>query len=416
MSFDTIQKIQHLQQKNYIGQQLKQSSDLAMQSTWYNDIQTRTCYIYDYFNDTEPDKLSGYQPEDNLGNKIKVDLKFIITKYKTLDKQDPEYHIQFSPDDWNRQTCIPEYYEKYSMYGIRFPIGLYCDIPDDRGIYQKWLIVFDEVANQFPKFGVLKCDHIFRWVGYNQNKRIVRKMCGVEAQQSSYNSGVSSNGVTTSVEALSKIWLPWNNISSELYYDQRIIVSMPMERPITYKVTKVSNINPKGINQFILCQDEFNSHNDFIEKDGEGKIIRMIADYWDSSGNPPIDEDILFIPEPPTLLPTPESDNYENLTLSLKCALPQIKVKGSYKTIVSSCITFQGKNVTTDYKDYIWEFSIEDKDATDLLVTAKSDDTPNKIKVKLSDSVDEQYFGKILKVKCSLGTLTQEIDLSITAL
>ena len=415
MDFDTLLKIKQLQQKNIIGQQLKQSSDLAMQSTWYNDIQTRTCYIYDYFNDTEPNKLSGYIPDNNLGNKIKVDLKFIITKYKTLDKQDFEYFIQFSPNDWNNYTCIPEYFEQYSKHGVTFPIGLYCDIPDDRNIYHKWLIVFDEVANQFPKFGVLRCNHIFQWVGNEDSNRIVRKMCGVETRQSSYNSGTTSRGVTTSVDALSKIWLPWNKISSELYYDQRLIISMPMDYPITYKITKISNINPKGVSQFILSQDEFNTHTDYVEKDEQGNIIRMIANYWDNLGNEPLDNDKITFSKPSTSLPLPELDN-KNLFLSLKCTIPQIKVNGSYKTIISSCTTLDGQDVTINYKDYIWDFFIDGVNVSNIVTLSTVTEYPNKIKIKLNSLVDESYLGKILVIKCSLGELSQELNLTITAL
>ena len=39
--------------KNYptLGEKLKSDSDLIMEATWNNDIQSKISYIYDYFHD-----------------------------------------------------------------------------------------------------------------------------------------------------------------------------------------------------------------------------------------------------------------------------------------------------------------------------------------------------------------------------
>ena len=112
--------------KKSIGQQLKEMSDYAMQETWNNDIQTRTCYIYDYFHDNEEDryKLSGYDPSNHEG-KIGADLKFIVKSYKSMSKDEPDYHIQFSPEDWNSRKKLPDYfYDSLGRYGVQDFVGL----------------------------------------------------------------------------------------------------------------------------------------------------------------------------------------------------------------------------------------------------------------------------------------------------
>lgn len=42
-----------------IGQQLKEDSDMIMQLTFDNDVNTRQCYIYDCFHDDNSDQCYG---------------------------------------------------------------------------------------------------------------------------------------------------------------------------------------------------------------------------------------------------------------------------------------------------------------------------------------------------------------------
>lgn len=177
-----------------IGEHLKQMSDDVMQDTFYNDIQTRTCYLYDIYHDNRPNScngIDGYSDEDCT--KKPVDCKFIVKSYKSVANDDPEYHIEFMPEDWNSQSCIPDWYNaedsiiNYKELGVRFPIGLYIDIPDDRGVYNRWLIVYDEISNQFPKVGVLRCNQKLQWVTNRRDTRYIREQWCVEKTQNSSN-------------------------------------------------------------------------------------------------------------------------------------------------------------------------------------------------------------------------------------
>lgn len=173
---------------NTIGQYLKEMSDEVVQETFDNDIGTRQCYLYDFYHDDQPDLECGYDPSKSL-TKIPVKLKFIVKSYKTMAKDDPEYHIMFEPDVWNSMSCMPQWFvDEYQKFGIQFPIGLFVDVPDDRGVYHKWLIMYKETANQFPKFGVLKCNYKFKWITNDGIYRHKRFMWGVEVTQNSYTS------------------------------------------------------------------------------------------------------------------------------------------------------------------------------------------------------------------------------------
>ena len=106
-----------------MGQALKNQSDMIMNETFTNDIAYRKCYI-----DNTP-----------------VDAKYIVYTYYSISKDAVDYHLQFRP-------------------GIHYPIGTYIDIPDDVGIYNRWLIVGRSDEPQFVKYNILKCNWTFRWI------------------------------------------------------------------------------------------------------------------------------------------------------------------------------------------------------------------------------------------------------------
>ncbi len=140
-----------------VGQIVKEQSDFLMEDTWWNDPQSKVCYIYDYKHDDQPNLNKGMTYETT--DKCKIDAKFIVAKYQTISGDQIEYHILFRPSqkrNFSEEDELFYYEEEYVFYyRSEFPIGLYIDIPDDQGIYRKYLIVGQELANQFVKFFVL---------------------------------------------------------------------------------------------------------------------------------------------------------------------------------------------------------------------------------------------------------------------
>lgn len=187
LSFDNMKKINSSTGMTH-GQILKEQSDKVMQLTFDRDIQTRQCYIYDYYHDDQAEFEYGYDPSLSK-TKIPVKLKFIVKTYKSMAKDDPEYHIMFEPDVWNTQSCKPDWFVKqYQKIGVKFPVSLYVDIPDDRGVYYRWIIMYTEVANQNVKHGVLRCNYRFKWIEDDGVNRYKRQIWGIEATQNSYTS------------------------------------------------------------------------------------------------------------------------------------------------------------------------------------------------------------------------------------
>ena len=175
-----------------IAERLKAHSDFAMEATWDNDIQSKVCYIYDYYHDDEPtlNKNIHHNPKTT---KTRIDAKFIIKSYSSLDKDQVEYYLQFKPSQKTQFEPTDELYyfetDYKNVYMQDFPIGMYIDIPDDQGIYNRWIVCSKEIGNQFVKYNILPCDYWFHFIIKKNGKRYKRKIWGVTRTQSSYNSG-----------------------------------------------------------------------------------------------------------------------------------------------------------------------------------------------------------------------------------
>lgn len=170
-----------------IGFAHKINSDMIMEQTWDRDIQSKKCYIYDFYHDDKPWVNEGMTYENTT--KTLIDAKFIVTSSQTIEKDQVSVMLQFKPSQKLRFDKNDElyYYENdyKNRYNCNFPIGLYCDIPDDMGVYRKWLICSKQIGNQFIKYLILPCTYRFHWVETNKNERILRKMWGIVRSQNS---------------------------------------------------------------------------------------------------------------------------------------------------------------------------------------------------------------------------------------
>jgi hypothetical protein len=398
-------------QKSYMnvgthGQQLKAMADMVMQQAFDTDIGTKQCYIYDYYHDDQFDEgLYGYNPALSK-TKVKVDLRFIVKAYKSAAKDDPEYHIMFKPDFWNNLDLKTDeklqWFNQYSDLGIRFPVGLYVDIPNDKGVYQKWLIFYDEDANQFPKFGVMKCNYLFTWIKDDGIHRYKRKMWGVERTQNSYTSGTWQGERMNVLDEQGKFWLPWNKISSEVKHDMRFFISMLQDEPYVYKASKIKNTAPKGVITVTIEQDRFNTDSDYVNLDtGE-----MYADYYSST----------IIPEEVT----PEIEATTDV-LSIEAKTYSVRINGGSKVVYAKILDQDGNDVTNNYsgEDLIWSFKLKDsdEDITSLILEDSTYNEANKDKYKYKFKFlgDEIYLNKIITVTLKINELSANADLDIVS-
>ena len=388
-----------------IGQIYKEQSDLAMEQTWWNDPQSKVAYIYDYFHDDQPE-IKDHMTYENT-TKTRIDIKFIVKSYQSMDKDQVDYYIQFKPDEKFDFTEKDElyYYEKdfHKKYGADYPIGMMIDIPDDRGIYHKWLICRDEPANQFPKFLILPLNYRLYWIEQDGDKRYKRNMWCAIRMQSSYTSGSYVDKVFSRPDNQTKLWFSMNSITEKFWYsddndkNMRLIVSAPIKEPVTWRITKCENAQPLGIQKLTLYQDRFNEHTDYVNLEtGE-----MYANYFDSE----------IAPTDPSTPTTPPS----SIIARISASTSTIKVGGSYKNLTVNLFNDSNEDITTEYADatFTWTCSIDNEDWTDK-VTWRAGTEYNQKKVKFPN--DDSVLGKILIVKCTIekdGTTIESETISL---
>ena len=111
---------------------------------------------------------------------------------QTYGNDQSTFHLQMRPG----QGCTVNYYDELfgNRYNSTFPIGLYCDIPDEQGKYNRWLVVDKANYNvtQFPTFEILRCDYILNYIDDNRKKR---KIAVVLQSQNSYNKMLRYTGM-----------------------------------------------------------------------------------------------------------------------------------------------------------------------------------------------------------------------------
>lgn len=148
----------------------------------------------------------------------------------------------------------------------------------------------------------------------------------------------------------------------------------------------MERVNVRGRTKLTLYQKPFNNNTDYIEKDENGIITGLWANYF--GGTTPTD------PSTPTTPPL-------SITVRISASTSTIKVGGNYKTLTVSLFNDSNEDVTTEYSDvlFTWSCSIDNEDWTDK-VTWRNGTEFNQMKIKFPN--DSSTIGKKLSVKCTI--------------
>lgn len=145
------------------GQRHSYEAQDIIEHTWYDDPSSMICYLYDYKHDDQKSTNKGYNPELSK-TKIPVEIKYNINSYQSLEKDTVDYRIMFKP---SYRCNIPYYKKEFSdIVNSSFPVGLYLDKRNEKGIWEKWLVVAEANThnNDFPTWSILPCDYKYQWV------------------------------------------------------------------------------------------------------------------------------------------------------------------------------------------------------------------------------------------------------------
>lgn len=402
------------------GEARKYESDMIEEASFTEDINYRIGWFYDYYTDDEQLKYTDLHPEKSK-DKTPIEIKFIANAKNSENKDQVGYLIQFKPSfRWENNSKLSWYKDRFiEKYEAEWPIGCFVDIQDEKGVYRKWLITEGAswLNTQFPTWYALPCDHVFQWV----NKGKLYQHCGVYRSQSSYNQGTWRDYVFESPENQRKCVMPMNDISSTIFYNTRIILSAPIETPITWRCTKPEQCSPKGSNRLTFAQSEWDEHKDAFEYqiideitgeitsefsstyDSNKKIVGMWASYYESAIEPIKPEDEI-----------PVSSIYS--TISYSGIKPEIKSGGSYKKFT---VNFYDGEEEIPFKNGNWKYEIDGKDATSLVTILTHNDSSdveeNQIKIKFNK--DDTYIGKILTISyASNDGIESNVDMEIIGL
>lgn len=358
------------------GEARKKQTENNIEYSWDEDLSSCIGYFYDYYHDDEPEKNYDLHPE-NSKTKIPVDMKFMISSYQSINKDDVDFRIMFKP---SQNSIVPYYNEAFKRIESDEPVGLYVDIKDEKGKWRKWLVIAtaDRYQGMFPQWSVLPCDYRYQWV----NNRKKYQMWGVSRSQNSYNSGLWRDYRIQSIENQTKFILPYNDISRTVFYNQRIIVSPDLPIPICWLVSKVEGLAHPGTIVYTLIQDYYDPVKDYIERDKNGLVIGMWADYYSLE------------PSPEDELPNkPDNSNRITAEITYSGNYPQIKIGGSYKKFN---VNFYNEKVPIELLSGNWYFTINNEDVSDLLDVVYDSSIPNQIKVKFLGN--DEYIGSMLNI------------------
>lgn len=180
-----------------------------------------------------------------------------------------------------------------------------------------------------------------------------------------------------------------------------MVISANTKHPIVWTLTKLENASPLGIQTLTFYQNYWNEHTDYIEKDSNGNIVGMWADYFSSEITPT---------NPSTPIPTPSS-----ITARILASTSTIKVGGSYKNLTVNLFNDSNEDITTEYSDATisWTCSTDDEDWTDK-VTWRDGTEFNQKKLKFPS--DSSVLNKILSIKCVITIEDETIESEVLQL
>lgn len=192
----------------------------------------------------------------------------------------------------------------------------------------------------------------------------------------------------TSPENQKLFWVPYNENTKNLFYDQRAVISAPRDEPVCWSISKVEDMNVKGIIRLTWKQDRFNSHTDLIEYDEDGNYVCAWCDYF-RDGVPISDEEHTNIPTTST-----------HSVITYSGIKPEIKVNGSFKKFTVTFYDDEDNTQEALFQTGTWEFKDDDLDVSDLFEIEDSVMDPslkeNQIKIRFIG--DDEWIDKNIEV------------------
>ena len=319
---------------------LRMQSNMVIESTWDRDPNFRQVYVV---------RVNSGLPEVTAEHEL-IDVKFNIKSYQAITSDEVAYMLQFRHGEEKRHPEVA--------------IGSYVYMEDEDGEWKWWLLCHLDERPQFRQYQILECNWTLGWVVDNK----IYHCLAVQRVQQSYNSGSWDGDRLTFTDNVTSVWLPTNNDTLTIGYNQRFLISDEKRfPPICYQTSKIEDTQPLGLTKLKFTQETFNPTTDNYEL--------MLADYYSSN----------ITPEVPDI----DTELKSTATITYTGSKPTIKVGGSYKTFTPA---FSDESVTVSK----WTISDENGDISgDTNYTIEYDGDKLKLKVVLNYNL----IGKVLIVQ-----------------
>ena len=239
---------------------------------------------------------------DSADGWIWTDAKYSQHSRQSIKSDDVDYYLQFRP---NEHHSVGTYV--FIPNDTSTEVGFYDEETNDpfndknfQDIFDNgklWMIVDRNNSNQFVRYMVLPVNHEFKWIAYYNGTRKIMSCYGITRSANSYTSGLWLNEYNQVLDTITGFWLPDShyifgdklsdyNIDDTRYVelDMRFIVGTNMIHPHVWRVTKIDELQPKGIFKIIIKRDEYNEKTD--------NLALGVCDYYNDSGEIMVDETI----------------------------------------------------------------------------------------------------------------------------
>ena len=263
-------------------------------------------------------------------------------------------------------------YEIMFRDGVYYPAGTYVWVPDQRGEYEPWIIMYLSDDAMFQRHLIRKCNYLLRWK--NSSGDIIERWAVFSDNQRLINGERDVNWNRMVLSSYSTVlYLPCDSETINIKMDDRFLIDHPdIEGAPEAWIVRNRNVNSKifesynGVIELAIARHQYNHNTDNKEE--------MVADYYVDDTKP---QDF--------------SDDVEYEVRITYNGTPDLKM-------------------ATPFKTYKAEFRVD----------GESDDTLTATWEIVIDSEIEEYFtyesvGNIFKIKCAYDELLMGRHIRIAA-
>ena len=366
-----------------MGKALKQQSDLIMDATFERDIGYRKCWIY------TDSRENGYEIEAKVSKH---------SEYSIL-KDNVDLHLQFRPN---------VHPEKDRAYPKNNWLGQYIEFEDDSGDIVSYMIIGRNEAKQFVQYNILQCNWWIHWI---KNGKIYHAL-GCLRKRNSYNSGFWDATFSRTTENQTQIYLPTNDITQQITYEDKFLITTNNFMPIRYSVSKREDTSPVGVTMLTMTLETADRATDRLIKDTEDH--KFGGNYWladyDAYSIAPIDyetgEEVIPLPTPkPVEKPKPIPSK---LKCDIKGTINYISTFSSYRNFTPQFYNNDGELITGIVPK--WNNSIEGTDREKFYKFNITDDGKYQIKCMENSEIGSTFTITLQDGSGQYEPYTREIE------